>query len=72
MSKKLKQRRSGLRTFCVGYYLEEGFKITVKANSAAAAERLVARRLDDEAGELDGSTRVHFFGDVTHAEEVRS
>ena len=72
MSKKFKKRRANVKAFCVGYYLEEGFSITVKAKSAAAAERIVARRLDEEAGELEGSTRVHFFGDVLTAEEVRS
>ncbi len=73
MNKPPKQRRAELRRFSVGYYLEQGFQITVKARSAADAERIVRRRLDTEAGELKGSTRVHYDDDVLlGSQEVRS
>ena len=54
------KRRSRLKTYNVGYYLEQGFSINIKARSAEHAERIVRKRLDDEACELTGSERVHY------------
>ena len=66
------KRRSRLKQFAVGYYLEEGFSIGVNATSAEEAETIVRNRLDDERCELAGSERVHYDDGITDAEEVRS
>lgn len=60
------------KTYRVGYYLEQGFAITVKAKSADDAERIIRKRLRDQCGELKGSTRVHYDDGLTGADAVRS
>ena len=72
MTKPKAKRRTRQQTYCVGYYLEEGFTINVEAKSAADAERIIRKRLDEECGELSGSTRVHYDDGITDADEVRS
>jgi hypothetical protein len=61
-----------LKTFRVGYYLEQGFAINVRARSERAAERSIRKRLDDECGELELSTRVHYDDGIACVSEVRS
>ena len=69
----IRKPRVKLKTFNVGYYLEQGFSINVKAKSASGAERIVRTQLNHESGELAGSTRVHYDDDVLlGATEVRS
>jgi hypothetical protein len=63
--------RAKLTTYDVGYYLEQGFTISVKASSAENAERIVRKRLDDASDELAGSERVHYDDGITGADEVR-
>jgi hypothetical protein len=63
--------RAKLTTYDVGYYLEQGFTISVKASSAENAERIVRKRLDDTSDELTGSERVHYDDGITGATEVR-
>ena len=72
MTKRKTKLRTRLKTFNVGYYLEEGFIINVKAKSEDDAERIVQKRLDDECGERSGSTRVHYDDGIVEAEEVCS
>jgi len=48
-----------LKSYSVGYWVEQGFTITVEARSAAHAEQQVRDRLDCEMDSLDGSERVH-------------
>jgi hypothetical protein len=64
--------RVRLTTFDVGYYLEQGFTISVRASSAAKAERLVRKMLDEGRGQLEGSTRVHYADGIVGAHEVLS
>jgi hypothetical protein len=63
--------RAKLKTYDVGYYLEQGFTISVKACSADNAERIVRKRLDDANDKLPGSERVHYDDGITGADEVR-
>ena len=73
MTKCKIKRRTRLKTYNVGYYLEQGFAINVKAKSASDAERIVRKRLDDETYELTGSERVHYDdGIIIGSSEVRS
>ena len=73
MTKCKTKRRTRLKTYNVGYYLEEGFCIEVKARSADDAERIVRKHLDDEACEFPGSTRVHYDdGIIIGSLEVRA
>ena len=72
MTKCKIKRRTRLKTYNVGYYLEQGFAINVKAQSADDAERIIRKRLDDECCELPGSTRVHYDDGMVGAEEVCS
>ena len=69
---KIRKPRTKLKTYDVGYYLEQGFTISVRGCSAANAERIVRRRLDDANDELPGSERVHYDDGIVGAEEVRS
>ena len=64
--------RNKTKSYRVGYYLEQGFAITVQAKSADDAERIIRKRLRDECGELQGSTRVHYDDGLTGADEVQS
>lgn len=50
---------SKLRTYSVGYWVEQGYAITVEAKSAKHAERIVRQRLDDHIDRLPKSERVH-------------
>ncbi len=59
-----------LKTFSVTYCVEQGFSITVKAASAANAERNITKRLDYECDVLPGSTRVHYDGFTASVDEV--
>lgn len=68
----IRKPRVKLKTFDVGYYLEQGFTISVKAGSAENAERIVRKRLDDASDELAGSERVHYDDGITGASEVHS
>ena len=68
----IRKPRVKLKTFDVGYYLEQGFTISVKAGSAENAERIVRKRLDDANDELVGSERVHYDDGITGASEARS
>ena len=72
MRKRISKSSLRLRTYRVGYYLEEGFVVNVKARSIRDAERIIRQRLDDQAGEHDRSTRVHYADDITGTDEVRS
>ena len=72
MTKRKIKRRTRLKTYSVGYYLEEGYCIDVKAKSADDAGRIIRNRLDDECGELSGSTRVHYDDGMVGAAEVQS
>ncbi len=64
--------RPKLRPFQVGYYVEQGFTITLSVASAANAERIIKKRLDYECDVLKGSTRVHYDGGTVSVDEVRS
>ena len=59
-----------LKAFTVGYCVEQGFSINVKATSKDDAERIVKERLDEECDVLEGSTRVHYDGFTACASEV--
>ena len=72
MTNTVKKRGIRLYTYSVGYHLEQGFVITVKANSARQAERIVRKRLDEETSDLKGSTRVHYADDIVSVAEVCS
>jgi hypothetical protein len=58
------------KTYRVGYWIEQGYAITVAARSPAHAERLVRQRLDQEADTLDGSERVHHDDSVCGADQI--
>lgn len=72
MTKCSTRSRPRLRCFRVGYYLEQGFVVTVRARSAADAARIVRNRLDAECGEIAGSERVHYDDGITGTGEVQS
>jgi hypothetical protein len=72
MTGRIRKPRVKLKTFDVGYYMEQGFTISVKAASAENAERIVRKRLDDANDKLAGSERVHYDDGITGAQEVRS
>ena len=72
MTKCSTSRRPRLRCFSVGYYLEQGFVLTVRARSGADAERIVRNRLDAECGEVAGSERVLYDDGITGTSEVQS
>ncbi len=65
------RNRPRLRRFSVGYYLEQGFVVTVSARSAADAARIVRNRLDTECGAIAGSERVHYDDGITGTSEVQ-
>jgi hypothetical protein len=67
---KPRKPRVKLKTYDVGYYLEQSFKISVQAGSEDAAERVVRKRLDDVGGELAGSERVHYDDGTVCVDEV--
>ena len=71
MRKRTPKQLPELKTFRVGYYLEQGFAINVRARSADAAERSIRTRLNDECGELELSTRVHYDDGIACVSEVR-
>ena len=48
---------SKLRTYNVGYWIEQGFSNIVEARSPVHAERIVRRRRDECADLLPASTR---------------
>jgi hypothetical protein len=72
MRKRTPKQQPELKTFRVGYYLEQGFAINVRARSEREAERSIRKRLDDECGELELSTRVHYDDGIACVSEVRS
>ena len=72
MTTKKRASSAKLKTFAVGYYLEQGFTVLVKAASAEDAESNVRRRLDEAADELPRSERVHCDYNTVSVEEVRS
>ena len=63
--------RGKKKTYRVGYYLEQGFAINVRAKSAEDAEDIISKRLEDECGELEGSERVHYDDGIVGAYEVQ-
>ncbi len=60
------------KLFEVAYFVEQGYALTVQADTADDAERIVRQRLDEEADVLDGSRRVHHSHGIAGVEEVRS
>jgi len=70
MSDTTKEPKPKLKTFNVGYCIEQGFSINVEATSADEAERIIEERLDEECDELEGSTRVHYEGFIACTSEV--
>lgn len=70
MSDATKKTKPKLKTFTVGYCVEQGFSINVEATSKDDAERIVKERLDEECDVLEGSTRVHYDGFTACASEV--
>jgi hypothetical protein len=72
MRKRKPKQSPELKTFRVGYFLEQGFAINVRARSEREAERSIRKRLDDECGELELSTRVHYDDGIASVSEVRS
>jgi hypothetical protein len=71
MRKRTPKQPLELKTFRVGYYLEQGFAINVRARSERDAERSICKRLDDECGELELSTRVHYDDGIASVSEVQ-
>lgn len=72
MSKILSIAGQPPKLFEVAYIVEQGYALTVQADTADDAERMVRERLDDELDVLDGSIRVHHFHDTVSVGEVRS
>jgi hypothetical protein len=70
MTPRATKQHTKLKTYSVGYALEEGFRITVAARSVSDAERIVLERLDEEGGELQGSERIHYDDCITDVEEI--
>ena len=50
---------SKVRTYRVGYWIEQGYVLTVQARSQLHAERIVRCQLDIETDRLEDSERVH-------------
>jgi len=59
-----------LSTYRVGYWLEQGFEISVEATSAKNAERLVRKSLNLVSDELPGSERVHYDDGICSVDVV--
>lgn len=59
------------KLFEVAYFVEQGYALSVQADTADAAKRIVRQRLEEEADVLDGSRRVHHSHGITGVEEVR-
>ena len=72
MTKLKAKKRTRLKSFRVGYFLEQGFAINVRAKSTADAERIVENLLAQDHDELPGSERVHCDYGVVDVEAVRS
>jgi hypothetical protein len=68
----IRYRRVRLKTFDVSYYLKQGFTISVRASSAARAERMVRKMLDEGQGQLEGSSRIHYDDGIVGVDEVLS
>lgn len=61
-----------LRTYRVGFWIEQGYAIMVEARSRHQAEQLVRKRLDDAIDRLNHSDRVHHDHGVFAVDLVRT